>query len=136
MRGTATVLGLAGYALVAQTQAELPGQALQNAAVVPFYALLVWGSATRTGGVPALLSLPPLVLLGEASYSLYLLHIPVWSAFLALGFSADGPAYAGYLAAALVASILMHLYFEAPMRHWILARWSARQQRKAPQMAV
>lgn len=121
-RLAASALGCAGYLLVSQLTFLLTHQPLQSAAAIPFYALLVWGLATNTGVLARLLSLPALVLLGEASYSLYLLHIPVYAALAGLNLDLAGPAYAGYLAAAISASLVMYLLLERPLRRWILAR--------------
>ncbi len=60
------------------------------------------------------------VLLGEASYALYILHLTVLQSLLALDRSAGGapPVWAGYaaLVLALALSLLVHLFFELPLR--------------------
>jgi peptidoglycan/LPS O-acetylase OafA/YrhL len=53
-------------------------------AVVPLFALLIFGLTGSTGGLKDWLSLPGLVLLGKASYSLYIIHWPLYRIVLAL----------------------------------------------------
>jgi peptidoglycan/LPS O-acetylase OafA/YrhL len=124
VRFLALILGLMGYFSVGLLQEMLPTSTLQNAALVPFYGLVILGMATREGIISRLISHPLLLLLGEASYALYLLHIPCWTAFLALGGKADTWAYAVYIVAAIGASLLLHVWFEKPMRRWVLVRWA------------
>jgi len=124
VRFLAIILGLMGYFSVGLVQEMLTTSALQNAALVPFYGLAILGMATREGTISQLISHPILLLLGEASYALYLLHIPCWTAFLALGGKADTWAYAVYIVAAISASLLLHVWFEKPMRRWVLVRWA------------
>jgi peptidoglycan/LPS O-acetylase OafA/YrhL len=56
----------------------LPYLWLHNGLVDPFFALLIYSLASGEGPLAAVLSLPAMVLLGEASYALYILHIPLW----------------------------------------------------------
>jgi peptidoglycan/LPS O-acetylase OafA/YrhL len=56
----------------------LPYLLLHNGLVDPLFALLIYSLATGEGPLAALLSLPAMVVLGEASYALYILHIPLW----------------------------------------------------------
>ncbi len=86
----------------------------------PLFALILYGAATLEAGresrAPAWLTS-----VGDASYPLYLVHVPV---FLVVGKSlslvvSDGLfdnalLIAGYLAASLAAAFATHLYFEKP----------------------
>ena len=65
------------------------------------------------------LSIPVFVLLGEASYSLYLIHIPVWNAFIGLGGSGQSIGYGIYILALVAASIVVYFVIERPFRWWI-----------------
>jgi peptidoglycan/LPS O-acetylase OafA/YrhL len=42
------------------------------------FALLIYSLASGEGPLAAVLSVPVMVVLGEASYALYILHIPLW----------------------------------------------------------
>ena len=56
----------------------LPYLLLHNGLVDPLFALLIYSLASGEGPLAAVLSMPAMVLLGEASYALYILHIPLW----------------------------------------------------------
>lgn len=90
----------------------------------PLFALLVMHLASARGaaahGLARLLASRPLVLLGEASYALYLLHWCVLQSLFAV-FRAWGggpPAWAGYAAVvlAIALSVAVHRFFERPWR--------------------
>jgi peptidoglycan/LPS O-acetylase OafA/YrhL len=87
-------------------------------------ALLIAVFAEGRGLLSRLLTWQPLVILGEASYGLYLLH------YLPLSWLREHPgaleglpcgaAYAVYWAALLAASILLWLLVERPARRWLV----------------
>lgn len=86
---------------------------------LPFAGLLL---AFATGGhlSARLLSASWLVVLGEASYGLYLIHIPLWGV-LGLKYSDPSPiAYILYVAGAIILSVMSLYWFEAPLRRLIL----------------
>jgi peptidoglycan/LPS O-acetylase OafA/YrhL len=90
---------------------------------------LAWLSKARADGVMAW---RPLVFLGEASYAVYLLHLPmlvIWKNARAEIFGGEssyvmsmGEAGA-YLVLVLAAGAVMHVIIEQPFRRWIRARW-------------
>jgi peptidoglycan/LPS O-acetylase OafA/YrhL len=103
--------------------------------------LIVAGAGMRQG----LLASRPMVFLGRISFSLYLLHVPVWSAMTAfdkhvLGnrlLSAPSLFIVLTAIAALGVSILLFRFVEEPMRHFIMHRspglpLAARANKKAP----
>lgn len=102
----------------------------------PLFALLVLHLARASAGcrpahLPArVLSSRPLVLLGEASYALYILHWAVLQSLFALYRSVGDapPIWAGYAALifALVVSLLVNQFFELPLRRRFAAYSSAR----------
>jgi peptidoglycan/LPS O-acetylase OafA/YrhL len=89
--------------------AVTPGMALR-----PLNALLLLGLALG-GGVPArLLSTPIAALLGKASYSMYILHIPIlWWFKRTIFYQTTGSA-AVYLTAVMIASTIVFKHFEEP----------------------
>jgi len=85
----------------------------------PLLALLIYSLASSRGPLASFLSLPIMLLLGEASYSLYILHFPVrdW-----LGRALDlssAPSFVVYLAVVIGLSILSLYVVEQPARHAI-----------------
>jgi peptidoglycan/LPS O-acetylase OafA/YrhL len=108
----------------------------QPAVHAALFCALIYGMAvccaTGQGRLVPALSWPTLVLLGDASYALYILHIPIaryvnfipaaamW-ARIASRLHLPGGAFqaAVYLAITVVASVVTFVCFETPARRWI-----------------
>jgi peptidoglycan/LPS O-acetylase OafA/YrhL len=89
----------------------------------PWFAALILGLALLDRPVINFLNQRSLVRLGEASYSLYLIHVPIaYLAYIA-GFRQSN----GWIAMlfAVVASLLIFRFYEEPMRKRIRTRFSA-----------
>jgi peptidoglycan/LPS O-acetylase OafA/YrhL len=56
---------------------SLPSPLIQNALLPPIHSLVILGLALAGGALARLLSAQPAVFLGNASYSMYILHLPV-----------------------------------------------------------
>ena len=91
----------------------------------PLFALLIMHLASATHGTghwgSRVLSCRPVLLLGESSYALYLLHWAVLQSLFAAFRSQGGPPlWAGYgaMVCAIALSVLVHLAFERPIRHY------------------
>jgi peptidoglycan/LPS O-acetylase OafA/YrhL len=114
-------LGVAGLLIVFGFGGLLPWWTRSDAVLVPLFALIILGATRPADG--ALLAHPWFVLLGEASYSIYILHIPVrvgWET-MDLGL----PAWLSlplYVALVVAASILSLRMVETPLRRWIAGR--------------
>lgn len=97
-------------------------------AALPFMALIVLGLAYGRGRLAAALSLPRAIIVGEVSYSLYMVHLLVMEAVYApIEYSRFSPsvdvrvaALPIALAAAALATVLMHRYVEVPWRRRLL----------------
>jgi peptidoglycan/LPS O-acetylase OafA/YrhL len=106
---------------------ELIGSsALPNALTV--FPLVIFASL-RVPPLARLLSLRPLTFLGDISYALYLIHIPLQMIFLAVtrarGFKikTESPwLLAGFAAALIGAAAVTHYGFERPVRRWLRRR--------------
>ncbi len=90
---------------------------------LPGFVLLVAGCWALRGHAAAGLDSAALVLLGEASYALYLFHAPLHGYLLAIanrvigrGYDHSWHLFAAYLATAVGLSILLHKRFELPWR--------------------
>jgi peptidoglycan/LPS O-acetylase OafA/YrhL len=96
--------------------------------LLPLFGVIILRLADETG-VPAWLSSHPLQKLGEASYSLYVLHLSVWIVIKIVlersGFDV-GSAWVFPLVAvsAVAVSLLSHDLVEAPARAWLSRRWA------------
>jgi peptidoglycan/LPS O-acetylase OafA/YrhL len=117
----------------------LPSWMLSDVVLVPIFALVIFGAAGATSSVKLLAS-PVLVLLGEASYSMYILHIPLRYCWENL--TASMPAlslmpwlnYSLYFGFVVLVSVVVFRHFETPLRKLIAGRdaGSARPARIAP----
>jgi peptidoglycan/LPS O-acetylase OafA/YrhL len=94
--------------------------------LTPAFAAIIWIFA-QTEILPVrLMKAKWLVVLGEASYGLYLLQNPVGH-FLRWMRLPDAPmSYPVYLGACIGLSVLSFYFFETPARRWILHRFHAR----------
>jgi peptidoglycan/LPS O-acetylase OafA/YrhL len=103
-----------------------------NFALAPSVALLVFCAARYRSAASRLLTSRPAIALGEASYSIYLVHsIVLISAVKLSGGAVHGVAYhvveLVVLTAIVVAiSLLLYAYYEAPARRWLRQRGSKR----------
>jgi peptidoglycan/LPS O-acetylase OafA/YrhL len=101
----------------------LPWWTRSDAVLILLFALIILGGA-RPSGTRALLAMPAFVLLGEASYAIYILHIPLrlwWDIVCELlGLSLpEGLNFALYFALVVAASIATFRHVETPLRRWI-----------------
>jgi peptidoglycan/LPS O-acetylase OafA/YrhL len=101
-----------------------------NFALAPSAALLIFCGARYDNAVIRLLTSTPAILLGEASYSIYLVHEFVLASAVKLTGSAQHTL--GYdlvklvllFAIVLLISLGLYAYYEAPARKWLRRRWS------------
>ena len=97
------------------------------------FAAAVAALSLGSGPIARILARPRMVLLGEASYSLYILHQPFWAYFqqgycnvLHLGTSGTVPFDIVYLVGAVTVSLVSYRFIETPARRWIQGRLSVR----------
>ncbi len=102
---------------------RIPYLFLHNGLLDFLFAYVIYQFAMDTGRVSSALSVPWLVFLGEASYSLYILHVPIQEVYLAIlnrshlgGVLSLGDFFLVYVCMILVVSSIVFKYFEEPMR--------------------
>jgi peptidoglycan/LPS O-acetylase OafA/YrhL len=89
------------------------------------FMLMIFGAAGAKGLLSRLLSNPALVFLGEASYALYILHVPIWMWWYRLNHVYFGyhtrPAvdFALYIFTLMCAVSIVYIYVERPARAWM-----------------
>ncbi len=128
------LVGLAWLAGVVALRGTIEGAGLHLLPVaLPAFLLLVggcWGMRQRAAlGLDS----AALVLLGEASYALYLFHAPLHGYLLALtnrligrGYDTSWALFAAYAVAATSLAILVHQRVELPARERLRSRWGLR----------
>ena len=111
---------------VVEISPRVPVHNLADGILAPIFMVLIWALSGSPTVFSRLLSAPWLVVLGEASFGLYLLHIPVLHIFESVHSIAQPWAYALYLALTITLSVLSFYFVEAPLRRWILASFDQR----------
>lgn len=115
-------------ALVLLASGRVPYPVLHAGFLAPMFAGWIYALAAARGRATGWLAAPAVVALGEASYALYLLHVPlggyVYQASAALGgLGGESWVVVGvYLAGCIAAALLVFRTFEEPARRWIRAR--------------
>ena len=126
------VAGALVLCVAVSLQGQIPLALLHYGIPMPAFAMIILGLGRGTGFAQRLLSHPTLVLLGEASYGIYILHVPLawWCHYLTreslrltdipTAYPTDQPVYyALYLVALIGLSIVSLRCFEEPARRWI-----------------
>ena len=111
---------LFAFAAIVWFSALVPDASMRDGLLAPLFLLVIY-VFSQTGWVPAkVLSAPWLIVLGESSFGLYLLHIPVYHLFEHLGWSRNASLFPAYLAACIGLSVLSFYSFETPARRFLL----------------
>jgi peptidoglycan/LPS O-acetylase OafA/YrhL len=109
---------------------SIPYPLLHNGLLAPLYGLLIVSLASRRGPIARLLGAPLLEALGEASYALYLIHVPLlilWAKsidgvlahLLPSSPAGHGASQMLFLASTIGVSVLTHKYVEIPLREMV-----------------
>jgi peptidoglycan/LPS O-acetylase OafA/YrhL len=116
----ATYLGLATAAVVIFYGRWIPFVIRYNGIGDLAFAEIIFGLAVAPTLLSRTLSQPFLVLLGEASYSIYILQSPIMDYFRPMTTRFHGPGlFAAYLATLIVSGIFCFRSIESPLRHRI-----------------
>jgi peptidoglycan/LPS O-acetylase OafA/YrhL len=99
-----------------------------NGLLAPIFAGFVWALSVIPTPLSQWLSGRWLVALGNASYALYLIHMPILFLFLHFRWVTHA-FYPVYLALCVGLSLLSFRYFETPARLWLLERFHTRMVR-------
>ena len=130
-RGLAVVIAAAAtLAVVAAASTPVPASPLTGVWLLPLFAALILGLAER--GNRGILARPVAMMLGEASYALYLIHGPVHVYVLgaARRVSPDSltahpwEVFGAYVGIVLGASVLLYRFLERPARHALRRRFA------------
>jgi peptidoglycan/LPS O-acetylase OafA/YrhL len=100
---------------------KVPFLAMKDGLLTPLSAMMIVGCCSGNKWIASALSVRWLEVLGEASYGMYLLHIPIWHQFQRLQLTRSVPAYLVFIALLTALSIWGFHFFEAPMRRKIVS---------------
>lgn len=142
-RGHAAMLGfgLCVLVLVFGGAWMLPGWTRSDPAIVLIFALIIFGGAGASSVAP-LFALPGFVLLGEASYSIYILHIPFRDVWLSFTGNAMGLAlppwlnFSLYFVFLVIVSVAVYRHLETPLRRLIAGQRTANTAHDADRTAA
>lgn len=98
----------------------LPFLPFGNGLLLPIWIVIVLSLTGTRGLCVRFLSQRWVVLLGEASFALYLLHIPLWGIFAFVARTPRGPLeFGGFFLVLTAISIATFRWVEVPLRGWI-----------------
>jgi peptidoglycan/LPS O-acetylase OafA/YrhL len=122
----ALLIAVVAFAVVIHWQAWIPERNLNAGLLSPVFAIMIWACSGSHGLLSRLLSAKWLVILGEASFGLYLIHMPVLHLMETLRYEHSRILFPVYLATCIGLSVLSFYYIETPARKWILRSFQAR----------
>lgn len=112
--------GVFGLAIILGARSWLPTWSYTDASLVLLFGLVIFGGAKMENKT---LSSPLFILLGEASYAIYILHAPIGWLWVWLTRSMHLPnaaSFAIYSGILIASAITTYLYVEKPLRRRIL----------------
>lgn len=119
-------LAFFGFACVVYWQDLIPEGNIRDGILAPVFFCIIWAFSANWSLPAKLLSARWLVVLGEASYGLYLIHIPVYHLWEHAHWESIPALYLVYLAVSIGLSVLSFYYVETPSRRWILQKLQSR----------
>jgi peptidoglycan/LPS O-acetylase OafA/YrhL len=122
----ALACAVATFIVVAHWYQVMPPGNLSDGLLVPIFAGVIWAFSRNESVLAKMLSVNWLVILGEASFGLYLIHIPVYQVYKHLNLEHIHALYPVYVATSIGLSVLSFYYFEAPARKWITRKFDTR----------
>ncbi len=103
-----------------------------NFALAPACALIIFCAARYASAISAALTSRTAILMGDASYSIYLVHYVAFTTVVALtgraahSVALDVATLVAVTAAIFAISVTLFAYFEDPCRRWLRRQWGAR----------
>jgi peptidoglycan/LPS O-acetylase OafA/YrhL len=94
--------------------------------LAPAFLGTIWALSSKSTWVSRVLSARWLVVLGDASFAVYLIHDPMLHLFQHFHLEKRPMLYPVYLALCIGLSVMSFFYFETPSRAWLLKRLQTR----------
>jgi peptidoglycan/LPS O-acetylase OafA/YrhL len=114
------VLGIILLYLAASVPLPFPHEMLSGVLLAPLSVALIVALSSEPAGIAGIMSAGLPVLLGESSFALYLLHVPLWQVFVWLKLGGVRSHYIGFILIAVLMSVCSFHFFEGPMRRRVL----------------
>lgn len=128
-RTDVTVLASAAFAwLLAMSPWRMPWPLTFTGGLVVPFCLIIFALASGQGAIARFLSLPTMVLLGEASYAMYILHVVIHQLTLGILPKGLGPLITIPI---ILLSVFVYRYFERPCQTALLRLAKGRQAKLA-----
>jgi peptidoglycan/LPS O-acetylase OafA/YrhL len=113
------------FLLVVKFSALLPFTNIHDGLLAPMFAAVIWALSYPQFRVSRWLSQRWLVVLGESSFGLYLLHIVILHWYRGNDARLSPHDFAVYLTLCIGLSVLLFYAFEAPARRWLIATFKS-----------
>jgi peptidoglycan/LPS O-acetylase OafA/YrhL len=120
------ILCLAFFCLTCYAETPIPHSILIGIFLAPVFIGVILALSSDPPIIGGLLSARLPILLGEASFALYLIHIPLWQLFQAFRLGGNRSHYIGFLLSAILLSICSFSFFENAAKKKILDFASAK----------
>ncbi len=142
---TATALASAAVLLIFAAIGERRRIIVDEGVLTPLFALLIWSLSDPRGRLASMMQWSPLILLGEASYTVYICHFPLanlmvrslmhfWRGQGKYGYEIGSyPVLLAYLLGLLITCVLIYRFIEIPARDRIKGFLNARRESPAIQ---
>jgi peptidoglycan/LPS O-acetylase OafA/YrhL len=101
---------------------QIPENLMQHNLLAPLFALVILALASGNRVLFLLFSLDWLMVLGEASFALYLIHVPIASILRRWIEQYGTPMFLIYAGVTVALSVASLKWFEGPARRWILKK--------------
>ncbi len=101
---------------------RVPELLMQHGILIPLFALVLLALASGNAVISTLFSAKWLVVLGEASFAIYLIHFPMNLIMRRFIERYDMPAYLIYVVLTIALSVASLYWLETPARRWILKK--------------
>ena len=118
--GALSVMAMGLIALLSYWADEYWNYSIHVGMLAPLYGALIYSLREPRNWIARLLSVRWLHYLGEASYSVYILQLPVYGLWLYAGLvpASEGWLFYLYLTSLLAVSSMLFRWFETPLRRW------------------
>jgi len=123
--GSLAAAAIASF-LTVRFSSSLPYTNVHDGLLAPIFAALIWPLSYPKFNVSRWLSLRWLVILGEASFGLYLLHVVLLHWYRRSDESMSNETFVLFLLICVALSVLLFYLYEAPARRWLLRRYEVK----------